>query len=676
MWNTCMVFFQASLLAGYFYASKIIKLSWKHFVSIHLLLISLSLVFMPLLLTPPATVLSPGLSILRQLSTCIFIPYLLLACNGPLLQHLYFMHFHKKHSAYPLYALSNTGSLIGLLGYPFIFENFFTLGTQYRIFFYLFLLFILCLLACLIQKPDSNRPDNQSEPPATPPSFKTKCLWVILSFIPSSLLLGVTSHISFNFGSFPLFWVIPLAIYLSTFIWLFSGNRHSALTVIQRIFPYFLILTALSSYFEIGGREWIFVPIHVLFFSITTLLIHGKLAHIRPHESSLTEFYLWISVGGMLGGSFNSFLAPHLFNLPLEYPMMIALACLTLNSFRPVTLRDMLHILTLPAYFLGLFLTQDAFSLAHNTIFLFWGIIPAFILYLSKNNVFALPLSFITFTFCVQIKISDLQGDTLVRLRNFYGIKSVIETTDHFRILFYGDTNHGMHPIHDDNVKPATFGYYHSNSPFKDVFSFLHQKPGKKRIGVIGLGIGSMSGYLNQDDHMIYYEIDPQVAHLAQDTQWFNYIKTSDGTHEIKISDGRLGIERESQPFDLIILDAFNSDAIPFHLLTTEAITTYLQKLKPGGIIALHITNRYYDLESLLNAGNKILKLNLCFIWDQYCDPEDKGQIPSQWAVLSQDDSLHFFTREKKWQPSSQKLVESPAWSDDNTPLQPYFKWH
>jgi spermidine synthase len=630
VWSVAMCFFQAALLGGYAYAHWLNSaLRTPIAVIVHLGVIMLAMFVLPLGIAqgwtrPPEEGLH--LWVLGLFAVSIGLPFFALAGNAPLLQ-AWFARTGHRHAQDPyfLYGSSNLGSLLALLSYPVLIEPAASLEQQsalwslgYKVLAVLVGLSGLAMLVSRISRPETQtQPDiTANETAGSGSTPLSQCLaWMGLAFVPSGLLVAVTSHITTDVAAAPFLWVLPLALFLLTFVVTFQRKPvlpHKAMLALQ---PITIAALVVSMYFPLGKHWLIFVAIHLAAFFISAMVCHGELVRRRPKVNDLTRFYLWMSLGGALGGLFTGVIAPQVFSTILEYPIMIVLALLARPGIflsKPVTwMREgalMLVLLLLaagPKLIAGIEVISDApkFYIAIFTV------LGAAIILARPNPVRLAGLVAVTLI-SGNILVSEAARGTTYR--GFFGVNKVVDTIDgKYRLLTHGTTLHGAQRLTvKRNAPPEPLTYYHREGPFADVIGAARSQHPLKHVGVIGLGTGSLACYRKDGESWRFFEIDPIVVRLASDPKKFNFLSDCAPNAGLIIGDARLTLGDEpAGRYDLLILDAFSSDAIPVHLLTREALQMYLSKLTDNGIIAFHISNRNMDLHPVLAAAARELSL-------------------------------------------------------------------
>jgi len=589
VWSTTMLFFQVLLTGGYAYAYWLIdRLNEKKQGIVHLALLSASLILLAFTaLTWRAPILPdaswkprgvdfPVWDILKILTVAVGLPYFVLATNSPLMQ-AWFNRSNPGRSPYRLYALSNAGSLLALVTYPILIEPALALQTQAAFWSLGFFVFAILGAWGVFQTmrratPSMHRADAGIE--IARPSKRVQTLWLALPACASVLLLAITSQVSQEITVIPFLWVLPLTIYLLTFILCFESDRRYSRTIFTLAFFVLSALFAIIFARGIGVSLWVAIGMYVILLFVCCMICHGELARLRPHPRYLTAFYLTISIGGALGGIAINLIAPYLFKAYWELPIGL-LAC-------AILLFVLLLFNRLPGQTARA--TRNLATISAGTIVLLGGIL---VLYVKATTL-----------------------DPLFATRNFYGVLRVTEMNandpeQRAYMLAHGATNHGFEYTAPDKRRLPT-AYFTENSGGGLAFLNHPKRPASLHVGILGLGIGVMSAYGQPGDVIRYYEINPEVVRLAEGAGgYFDFLNECPAQTQIVLGDARISLEQElaagqPQHFDLLVLDTFNSDAIPVHLVTREAFGVYLQHLNPDGIIALHISNNYLDLRPVV----------------------------------------------------------------------------
>ena len=705
VWNTCLVFFQGTLLAGYLYAHASLKwLGRKTQIAIHIIVVLLPLLcigLLPLHLPsgwePPAQS-NPLLWILALLSVSVGLPFFVLSSNTPILQRWFAdSAHHQARDPYFLYAASNAGSLAGLLSYPLLLEPLLRLSQQSRLWSFGYVLFVALSVLCavLIWNERGIPAPVAANPTDAPPDrerWKQRLRWIALAFVPSSLMLGVTTELTSDVPAIPLFWVLPLALYLISFILVFARKQRISREWMIRRLP-FLILASLIP--TVSQTKFPLVLLLLMYLTVlfaVAIVCHGELARSRPEVDRLTEFYLLISVGGVLGGIFNSILAPITFHSVLEFPLILICAALLRPPIdvKPLTGRAAVWAARkdwLLPLALGICMVLIFRGMAHAGIrptrslnILIFGYSLLWCMSFGKR-----PLRFAVGLVAVLIASTFFVGTfghILDTERSFFGVLRVTNDPENkFRLLFHGGTIHGMQSL-DPARRTEPLTYFTRTGPAGQIFKAAQASMPTGNWAIVGLGVGAMSCYLQPDQTLTYYEIDPLVATIAQDPRWFTIFRQCAPSAKVVLGDARLELRNGPDAhYGLIVLDAFSGDSIPMHLLTREALALYLRKLAPGGIIAFHVSNIYLDLAPTLASLAQDSHL-ACMVENDIDVPQaeiDQGRFPSIWVVMSRDQAdLVYLAAETgypaKWQPMAAK-PGARVWTDDYSNLLSAIRW-
>lgn len=686
VWNTAMVFFQAVLLAGYGYAHASLRwLGPRRQPLVHLPLTFLPFAVLPIAVgagwAPPADG-NPAGWLLALLAAAIGLPFLVVSTSSAVLQGWFASSGHpRSRDPYFLYAASNAGSMLALLAYPALIEPSLTLSRQSALWSWGYGLLVVLTAACAWQQ---RRPadlksqiSNLKSDPATRPDRRQRLRWVALSFLPSSLLLGVTSHLSTEVAAIPLMWVVPLALYLATFVIAFAPRPWVPATLPRRAYP--ILLVALVLLFDLQAAEpvWAFALLHLAVFFTAALLCHGQLAAGRPAAGHLTEFYLWLAAGGALGGLFNGLLAPLLFRSVAEYPLALVLtAGLALVPEGTGLARSRWPDLLWPAALGGA--VAGAIRLLGPGV----GPVPGIVFGLGAVACFLCsqrPLRFALAAGALLLagRAYDGERGAVLHLeRSFFGVHRV--TTDaagNFRQLLHGKTLHGRQSL-DPARRREALTYYHATGPIGEILAGLGARSGL-RVGAVGLGAGSLAGYVRPGQAWTYFEIDPVVVRLARNERYFTYLRDAPVPVRIVLGDARLSLSHEPEgAFDLLVLDAYSADSIPVHLATREAIALYLRKLAPGGVLAFHISNWHLDLEPVFANLARDAGLTCLVRDDTAITPAQQalGKSPSVWVAMARSPAeLGFLARGTDWQRA--RGTGAAAWTDDFSSVLGVFRW-
>ncbi|MHB1225779.1 MAG: spermidine synthase, partial [Gemmatimonadaceae bacterium] len=508
--------------------------------------------------------------------------------------------------------------------------------------------------------------------------WRRRAWWVLLAFAPSSLLLGVTSYLSTDVAVVPLLWVVPLALYLLTFVLVFARRPPVPRELMLRLHPLIFLPLVVAMFVGRGGSVRLMAPWHLLLFFVTAMVCHGELARLRPAASRLTEFYLWLSVGGVLGGAFNVLLAPLLFDRVLEYPLVLVLACALRpwpaawrdgGGRRPLLL-DVALPVALGAALLGVLRWPGPWHpLVSSYVVPVVGGVGALacLFFVPRPLRYALGV--------LALLVAGVAGGAagrppMMAARSFFGAYTVRVTSSGFHELYHGSTLHGVHRVGaaGDGAGREPLSYYGLRGPLGDIVGAARLAGRPLRIGVVGLGTGTVACYTRPGDTIAFYEIDPLVVTIAHDSRLFTYLADCAPDARMVLGDARLSLARDSAAlYDVLVLDAFSSDAIPVHLLTREALRVYLARLAPDGVLAVHISNRYLNLRPAVAALAADAGAVALLGENRRLTAEDRARMhtPSVWvAVARRAGVLAPLDMRSRWQP-----LEAPAgarvWTDD-----------
>src|SRR5215510_2653891 len=698
VWNTCMVFYQAMLLGGYAYAHLTTRwLGARRQTILHLILLLSAVFIFPIEVSEKAIQLLDGQAqpvwwLLSRLLVMVGLPFFMLSTGGPLLQQWFSTTNHlAAKDPYFLYSASNLGSLIALLGYPLLMEPALRLRQQSWLwaggYALLLILIIACALARWKSKVASIESSESIEPSGTDVEGRSDQLarrarWVLLSFAPSSLMLGVTTHLSTDISPVPLLWIAPLSLYLLTFILAFARRPLISLNRLTRWSPLLGLALILPMLLGIQGLIWLMAPLHLLFFFVAALMCHRRLADDRPEASRLTEFYLWLSAGGALGGLFNSVVAPYVFNSIVEYPLAVALALLLRprTAVKPEQSRRRWLDLAGPA---GVFaLNVGLWSMLPRL-----GVIPIKALLLSLLLPAAICCLFARRPLRFGLAVGALMlgggffpglqdGQTSRVERNFFGVLRVAQDRGGvFQQLYHGTTLHGKQFL-DPRRQCEPLSYYHRRGPLGQALEAFASSPASPNVAVVGLGTGAMACYSAPGQSWTFYEIDPAVLEIAQDSRYFTYLqKCTAAPAQMILGDARLQLRSAPREhYGLIMLDAFSSDAIPTHLLTRQALDLYLSKLAPGGRLAFHISNRFLDLRPVIGDLAKSADM-ICLANEIGEARQDEGQTSALWTVMARHaEDLGGLLNNPDWRRLDGR-AQAEIWTDDYSNILGVLKW-
>jgi spermidine synthase len=803
VWNTCMVFFQVMLLAGYAFAhyssgwlgerrQAVLHIGLVALIAVPVLFFHLQ-VFRDLVPSSEGNVVQLVLGLLLLLLVSAGPQFFAVSVTAPLLQRWFANTAHPAaKDPYFLYAASNAGSMLALLGYPVVVEPDLTLVQQRWAWSAGFALLVLLIAACavLFRKSPAPAPKSSTppkgKPPAKPslaaagaitavPSFRqfatdfagpslaakpvTKgdegvplgraLRWVALAFVPSSLMLGVTTYVTTDIAAIPLLWVLPLALYLLSFILVFSKLPAWVHRFLVLALPVLLLLLIFLMASKMRTQMWALVLLHLLVLFAVAMVCHGELARDRPAPRHLTRFYLLLSLGGVLGGLFNALLAPMLFTSLAEYPLAMVFAALLIPRLDepagPTAPRTRWLDLLLPAALLLMCLeffgirAEHPFPATNELLRLFdrlrdqtEGASAASIaggfkrladaLGMSANNLLAIlcfappvalayvfverPLRFglgvaaVLFAGAVPSTFdTDPAHFIIYRDRSFFGVVNVErrevrvqgnpskgepDTVLVSHRLLHGTTLHGTQ-FQNDDYKRKALTYYYSNGPIGQLFAAFSGAAAKNDVAVIGLGTGTMASYAEPGQRYTFYEIDRTVKWISFDQKtYFSYVQDAQergAEVNIVLGDARLSLDRErqtkpEQKFDLIVVDAFSSDAIPVHLLTRQALQIYRAKLKDDGLIVFHTSNRYLTLEPVI-ANIALAEKMACLMQSDVAQTNPGvGKTDSTWVVVANKEAdFGKLLDDKRWEKMGEEDPRVGVWTDDFSNLLRVFRW-
>ncbi|PQO32111.1 hypothetical protein DTL21_17910 [Bremerella cremea] len=637
VWTTCMLFFQVVLFTGYLYAHLLATYcprKWQAVV--HAALMVLALFLMPIspgeAWKPGADVWPPGY-ILALLATHLGLPYFLLSANGPLLQH-WFSELAPGKVPYRLYALSNVGSLVALLTYPFLVEPNWTLPWQAEAWGWGYVGFAMLLLpiALAVLKnvrsdilPEGDSLASPIDTEAAVPDTRTLAAWLVLPAFACIMLLATTNHVCQDMAVVPFLWVVPLSLYLLTFIFCFDGDGWYRRGWIGPMALGSIVVISLLQIF--GGMveiAWVAVSYFGAMFFVC-MICHGELVRLKPAPRHLTLYYLMISGGGALGGMFVSLVCPLIFSQYYEMPLSLIVA-----------------------FGLAMWVTINATEKR-------FGSIP----------MWSMGLLFLGLLATLSGQLRSFHSSYLESQRNFYGVLSIGEVAnaanEPILAMYHGQIMHGFQYQQPDKRQTPT-SYYAANTGIGLTMSRL-DRPEGRRIGVVGLGAGTLAAYGEKGDTFRFYEINDDVLEMAQ--QHFTFLQDTPADVELELGDARLSLERESeQKFDVLVLDAFSGDAIPTHLLTREAFAIYMRHLAEGGVLAIHVSNKHLDLRPVVLGTCQEFDLETLYITT--APDSATQQTGSQWIITSQNQQfLSDDTLQSAATNLGPKMVYAKPWTDN-----------
>ncbi|HMG84273.1 MAG TPA: fused MFS/spermidine synthase [Terracidiphilus sp.] len=706
VWNTCMVFFQATLLGGYLYAHGTIRYlnrAMQTALQIALVVAASALLLMRSVALPsgwePPPNANPALWLIAALFVMVGLPFFVLSSTAPVLQH-WFANSRHRLSADPyfLYAASNAGSLAGLLCYPFLLETTLRLSTQRFLWSKTFPLLALMVIFCAVlsrnragQDAESER--NSPETGVAPCGWKQKLRWVTLAFVPSSLMLGVTTRLTTDVPSLPLFWVLPLATYLISFILVFARRKLVSHEWMARRMPALILCSLIPQLLETTFPLLVLVPLYLALMFCIAMVCHGELSRERPAVQFLTEFYLWISVGGVLGGIFNSLVAPAAFHSVLEFPIALVLAAflrptvgapLLSGQAATVARRNdwVLPVLLGAAIALALMGVDRLPQATHVilAIVIFGVSTGACFSFCMRSLRFALGL--VAILLAANLYIGPY-GHILDCERSYFGVTRVTnDESGHYRYLLHGGTLHGLQSLDPARAREP-LSYYTRGGPAGEVMSALSQSNPRASVAVVGLGAGSMACLGSLTKQLTFYEIDPIVLKVASNPLYFTFLQQCASDARFVLGDARLRLKAApDDAYNLIVLDAFSGDSIPMHLLTREALALYLHKLVPNGVILFHVTNHYVQLAPKLADLARDAGLVCMDEADTEVTPEQtaEGKFASEWVVMARSRQDLALLQSNPSAPLRWTALQGNpgerVWTDDYSNLLSVIRWH
>jgi hypothetical protein len=664
VWNTAMVFYQALLLVGYCYAHFIRRISPRAQLITHVALLAAAALTLPIGIAegyPEPGTVAPFLWLMGLFAVSIGLPFLVVSTHAPLLQRWFSGSGDPSaHNPYFLYAASNLGSMLALIAYPLGFEPLLSLAEQAAIWSLGFVLLAGLVTLCgltLLRQPAATV-DVIAAPTSPPIAWLTRIRWLLLAAVPSGLLLAVTTMITTDIMAMPLLWMIPLILYLLTFVVVFAEKPWINHATAIAIAPGALMAAAMFSMVGATSIAVTLLCLALLAFFLITLACHGELVATRPSADRLTEFYIWMSAGGVVGGLFTALAAPSVFNGVFEYPLLLVVAALVLpagprarqitarfsGKRTPVWLWDL--ILPIVALTLSLAVAADqATGDASGSLALQGAVCLTAMLVLTMMSRgrpvrFALHLAACCLALGGWMRVWGL--DTVkFQDRSFFGVYSVKDYPDlQVRVLSHGTTTHGAQSLLPEyKNEPQT--YYARESGVGQVLQAAETLYPAGRIAAVGLGAGTIACYAKPGQSWSFYEIDPLVVSVAKNPRLFNYLSDCTPTARMVVGDARLTLSHEATgSLDVLVVDAFSSDAIPLHLITSEAFALYADRTTNNGIILLHISNRHLDLEPVVARAAVAQGLATRSLWfDPGENPKGLVKTPSRWIALAKSES-------------------------------------
>lgn len=659
-WIVAMAFFQLALLAGYAIANLLSRLTPRMHGAAFLAALVIGALFLPVHLSQPDGVADAG-TVMRLMAASVGIPFIALAMASSTLQRLFTASGHRAAGdPYFLYAASNLGSFAGLLLYPLLAERYLTIPEQAQLWLGGYVALIAVTAICITM---AKSPPPKAEVQHARLERGVRWRWVLYAFIPSSLMMGVTTQITTAIIAAPLLWVLPLGIYLLTFVLAFARSSRLRLAAVEKLHPVAVCLSFGLMFIATVSLDapWLVMALQVSCFGVVALVFHMRLAALRPLDDGarLTDYYLMIALGGALGGLLNAFIAPVVFNRLLEYPIVLTLSLLFHPGIRNRLSRsDLVTVLAAGAGFIGWVMIRP---LSENAPGLLEMLLVIIFVGATHTARFAL-------IGCILLLVASFtmprDGQGGMYERNFYGLVRVYERNFmmndekyHIRYFGHGTTLHGLQSLDKDMADIPT-AYFSHGGPVGDIFRTLTPK----NVAVVGLGAGTLACHHAPDRSFTFFEIDPAVVRIANDN--FTFLKSCAGKapHRIFTGDGRLEIAKlKGEKFDLILLDAFSSDMVPVHLISVEAIELYKTLLTGNGVLAFNISNNYVSLAATLAAGAKAAGMQPRYKYYDFIDPP--LFFPSNWLLMAREGVDMTALAEQGWVPPLQNGER--AWTDN-----------
>ena len=711
VWNTCLVYFQVILLSGYLCSSSINlagdgprrQVSWVYLAVLTTLLL-LGYTILPIRLVESGwTSGNPVTSLLVILANATAIPLILISMTSPLLQRWFSVTgITRAHDPYFLYAASNAGSLVALLSYPFLIEPNLSLAVQARVWSMGFLCLSILMIVCgvLARRLSRAIPDHGFKQDSgigkdfvdaaggDRPDLKVVVRWIVLVVVPSSWLMGVTTYLTTDLAAMPMLWVIPLSLYLLSFIIAFASSSSRLVRVASRSLP--LLVLPLVLVMTAGFVHAYWMPLHLLTFLSGAVACHGALAGLRPPSRYLSRFYIAIAFGGLLGGIFNGLIAPSIFSRLIEYPMAVVVACLIVPGLgtvqTPQYRKEWILDLVPPAivFLLTATLATNRGGLADSVLGVLGVMIASGLGWYSCMTAARRPIRFAAVAVAVLLAGGQSPGPNgrLLHIeRNFFGVVRVTEDRERqVHRLFHGSTLHGQQSLIPSlSREPST--YFTRTGPIGQLFESLKpslEQPGI-RVAVVGLGTGTMAAYAKPSQSWTFYEIDPAMERIARDSRYFTFLRDCQAQSlDIILGDARIRLrEAPDHAYHLIVLDAFSSDSLPVHLITREAIELYRSKLTSTGVLVFNLSNRYVDLDPVMGKQAEDAGLTCRIGYDTSLSVEEReaGKQPSIWALMAPSEiALGALVSDSRWRLPDLR-PNSRVWTDDYSDLARYLQW-
>ena len=683
VWNSAMLVYQMLLLGGYAWAHWLTRLQPPKQAGLHLAAFAIAALWLPIGLSHavPPEGLTPALWVPWFLVSSMGPLFFVISAQAPLMQRWYAMETGRG-DPYALYAASNLGSFGGLLAYPLLVEPMMSLRAQSWLWTGGYVFLTLLLIACAISVRHAHA---RAEPaPVSPRPARRRILhWMALAAVPSGLMLSTTTHLTTDIVAMPLLWVVPLGLYLLSYVIAFSTKRGLT-DVVTKLAPVVILIGGGFAFFE-GSRYAVLTAVLgiILLFTIA-IALHGELYRLRPPTDRLTIFYLTMSVGGMLGGVFCALVAPTIFDWAYEHPILILAAALLVPQtplwpgvmrLKPALVAAFLLFAFVLSFVADNRLWPDVspmWTLAATTVIALMAVIS-----LGRPLVFTALLAALMLAHGGWSVLNISRFDT--RIRSYFGVYSVGDR-DGARVLTHGTTMHGIQDTRPGRLTHPTT-YYAPKSGVGQVLARADEFFGDRaRVGVVGLGTGTLSCYARPGQHWSFFEIDPKMVRLARESGYFTFLRNCAPEAEMVLGDARISLaEAPKDSLDILAIDAFSSDAVPMHLLTREALRVYGRALQPRGILLFHVSNRYIDLQPVVAAAAKVEGWHTALMYYSPSDEEEADfATVSVWIVLSRDQPMiDAITSESAEMTSWEDVALRPGfpgWTDDYATILPLLK--
>lgn len=700
VWNVAVMLFQILLLGGYAYSFALIRwCSWQRQFTIHAALYLLTLAMLASLhvtgLDADGASEQPIRWMLFTLASTVALPFFALATTAPLIQHWFSQSGQGEQNPYPLYSASNIGSVLALVLYPLWLEWQFPLLTQVRIWGWgiVVLILLLAYAARVAHKQGFRAPEVGAET-AEPVTHKRRMMWVLLGFLPCSLMMGVTTHITTDVASVPLFWVVPLLLYLLSLIIAFA---HKPVFLIRSVRRNVLLASFVMAYLAISrdASMEFYVCAQLAFFFMMAVACHAALVERKPAASQLGEFYLLMSLGGALGGVFNVLLAPVLFTSPLEYPLAMGFALIVLVWMheKNVEQKDFNYVrrLLIPVVLSWLF----GLELVHShdrTVTQIQNWVVEHITHYSQQHILMLllstPLAIIMYVtrkrpryqamvlalvFLVPSFEDIKERNYIDSFRNFFGVYRIgISIGWNAYTITHNTTLHGVQSMNPE-MRMAVTSYY---KPVRQLYNALSLDAMARPVAMVGLGAGTTLCAVPEGAHVDVFEIDPDIVALSQEAKYFTYFRDCPPTKRAVVGDARIMLAKEPDgKYGLIVLDAYSSDSIPVHTITKEALDMYFAKLAPEGVVAFHVTNRHLNLKRVLATYAE--HAGVFMAYGESSDEPGRLVFSSDWVILARERSVitSITRKEVTWHPL-ERVKHTKLWTDQySNVLSILYRW-